>query len=32
MKDPDRLMKAIAERETLFMRSLLDVEEDSAHG
>jgi hypothetical protein len=32
MKDPDRLMTAIAERETIFMRSLFDTEEESAHG
>ncbi len=32
MKDPDRLMKAIAERETNFMRRLLDTGEDSVHG
>lgn len=32
MKDPDRLMAAIAERETIFMRSLFDTEEDGAHG
>ncbi len=32
MKDPARLMGAIAERETLFMRSLFDAEKDSAHG
>ena len=32
MKDPDRLMKAIAERETLFMHSLFDTGEDSVHG
>jgi hypothetical protein len=32
MKDPDRLMKAIAERETNFMRRLLESGEDSAHG
>jgi hypothetical protein len=32
MKDPERLMTAIAERETSFMRRLFDTEEDIAHG
>lgn len=32
MKDPDRLMRAIAERETAFMCGLVDTEEDTAHG
>jgi hypothetical protein len=32
MDEPDRLMKAIAERETMFMRSLFNTEEHTAHG